>query len=296
MMTAIDTWLALILVVAAGSKTWRREVAATALSTYGLHGARRQGFVLWLMLAVEVGLAVALLAQAAWASMTAAALFGLFTLVAVAALLAGRRGRPCACFGSSSRLSWWTPVRSLTLTGLAVAAALNWLPDAPPGYERWLTTALAVCLAAVVALGFVVLALAREIGVLRLGISSQGALEIAEEGPELGTTQPWAVRLPWRRSALLGLAIFTSEGCPLCRQLAPAVRHVAADPLLAVHSFDEITDAEVWRQASVPGSPYAVALDTDGVATAKGAFNSLPQLESIIAAARTRQREVAIVS
>jgi hypothetical protein len=296
MKTAIDTWLALTLVVAAGSKVWRREVAAAAFSTYGMRGARRQRFALWLLLAVEVGLAVALLAQAAWAPISAAGLFGLFTLVAAAALLAGRRGRPCACFGSTSRLSWWTPLRSLTLTGLAVAAALNWLPDAPGGYDRWLTAALAVCLAAVVALGFVVLALAREIGVLRLGIGSQGALEITEEGPQLGTMQPWAVSLPWQQSSLLGLAIFTSDGCPLCRQLAPAIGHVAADPLLAVYGFDEIADAEVWRQASVPGSPYAVALGTDGVVAAKGTFNSLPQLESIIATARTREGVGVVVS
>lgn len=295
MKTCTDTWMALILVVAAGLKAWRREAAATALSTYGLHGARRQGFTLWLVIALESGVAAELLARAVWAPLATASLFGLFTLVAVAALLAGRRGRPCACFGSASRLDWWTPLRSLALTGAAVATALNWLPDAPPGYERWLTAALAVCLAAVVALGLAVLALAREIGVLRLGLSSRGALEIAEEGPELGTMQPWAVRLPWRRSALLGLAIFTSEGCPLCRQLAPAVRHIAADSLLAVHSFDEIADAEVWRQASVPGSPYAVALGTDGIVAAKGTFNSLPQLESIIATARARQRVLALV-
>ncbi len=295
MKTSINTWLALILVIAAGSKAWRRQVAASALSTYGLNGARRQGFVLWLVIALESCVATALLAGVVWAPAATASLFGLFALVAVAALLAGRRGRPCACFGGASQLTWWTPLRSLALTGAAVAAALNWLPDAPPGYERWLTTALAVCFAAVVALGFVVLALAREIGVLRLGINSRGALEIAEEGPELGTMQPWAVSLPWHQSALLGLAIFTSDGCPLCRQLAPAVRHVAADPLLAVHCFDEITDADVWRQASIPGSPYAVALETDGVVAAKGTFNSLPQLESIVATARTRHRGVALV-
>ncbi len=296
METAIDIWLALILLLAAGSKAWRRDAATSALSTYGLHGVRLQRAVLSLLIVVELALAGCLAAQTVWAPASAACLFGLFSLATLAALLAGRRDRPCACFGGTSRLSWWTPVRGLALTLMSIVVALGWLPDAPSEYERWLTAAVALCLAAVVALGLLVLALAREIGVLRLGSSSQGALEIAEEGPEHGAMQPWAVSLPWRPSALLGLAIFTSEGCPLCRQLVPALRHVAADPLLAVRSFDEIADAEVWRLGSVPGSPYAIALGTDGVVAAKGTFNSLPQLESIIATARARQREVAGVT
>ena len=64
-----------------------------------------------------------------------------------------------------------------------------------------------------------------------------------------------AGRLPWRPSTILGLAVFRSEGRPICRRVAPAVEHVASDPLLAVSVFDETTDAEVWREATVPGSP-----------------------------------------
>jgi hypothetical protein len=41
------------------------------------------------------------------------------------------------------------------------------------------------------------------------------------------------------------LAIFSSEGCPLCRRVAPAVAHVAADPLLAVRIFDETAGAAI---------------------------------------------------
>ena len=130
-----------------------------------------------------------------------------------------------------------------------------------------------------------VLALAREVGVLRLSMASQGALEIADEGPRVGERQGWAAELPARPGALLGLAIFSSEGCPMCRRLEPAVSYVAADPLLAVRVFDEVADAPAWASAAVPGSPYAVALDADGVALAKGTFNSLVQLESIVATA-----------
>jgi len=131
---------------------------------------------------------------------------------------------------------------------------------------------------------------------VRLTISGSGALEIPEEGPELGTAQTWAAAVPASRRALLRVAIFTSEGCPLCRRVEPAVAHVAADPLLAVGVFDELADAATWAQAGAPGSPYAVALDRDGVALAKGTFNSLPQLESILGTARTRERGLAVVA
>jgi hypothetical protein len=42
----------------------------------------------------------------------------------------------------------------------------------------------------------------------------------------------------------------------------------------------------------VPGSPYAVALDADGTVLAKGTFNNLAQLESILAAGERRRGSV----
>jgi hypothetical protein len=294
MKTCLDTWLALLVLVAAVAKARRPGGASAELTTYGVHSRLLQSSLLWSVIVVELGVSVALIASLTWGATVAAALFGVFAIAATGALLAGRGGRPCACLGSGSRLSWWTPLRSGLLALTAVAVSSGWLPDVPAGYPRWLTVGLAACAAAVVALGLVVLALAREVGVLRLGIASQGALEIADEGPVLGSSQPWAVALPWHSSSLVGLAIFTSDGCPICHQLLPAVRHVAADPLLAVAIFDEETDAAVWTEAAVPGSPYAVALEADGIARAKGTFNSLPQLESIIAAARSRSREITL--
>jgi hypothetical protein len=41
----------------------------------------------------------------------------------------------------------------------------------------------------------------------------------------------------------------------------------------------------------VPGAPFAVALDRDGTVLAKGTFNSLGQLESVMATAERRRRE-----
>lgn len=296
MTTALSILLALILWVSAGSKAWRVGQAAEALATYGISRARLQLSIIWALIAVEFCLAVALVAEAPGAAEATAGLFMVFAALTSAALLAGRRGQPCACFGSASRLSWTTPLRALLLAAVAGVVAVGWLPVAPSGYDRWLTVGLAVSIVAVAALAVAVLALAREVGVLRLQTSSQGALELEDEGPSVGAQQEWATAVPARPRTLMKLAIFTSDGCPLCRRLAPAVSHVAADPLVAIGIFHELADAPIWAQAAVPGSPYAVALDLAGVALAKGTFNSLAQLESILATARARERNVSVAA
>jgi Methylamine utilisation protein MauE len=296
MTAAVSTLLGLTLCVSAGSKAWRVDQAANALATYGISQARLQLSMAWALIAVELGLAAALIAQAPGAAEAAAGLFLAFASLTSAALLAGRRGQPCACFGSASRLSWTSPLRALALAAAAGVVASGWLPVAPSGYDRWLTIGLAVSLAAVAAVAVAILALAREVGVLRLQTSSQGALEIEDEGPSVGASQPWAAAVPTSPRALMKLAIFTSDGCPLCHRVAPAVSHVAADPLVAVGIFHELADAPIWTQAAVPGSPYAVALDLEGVALAKGTFNNLAQLESILATARARERTVSVAA
>jgi methylamine utilization protein MauE len=293
----VSIWLAIVLAGSGLAKAWRADGPAAALATYGVRGARRQRLALWLLVAVELCLAGALAAGVGWALGAAACLFALFAATSAAALLAGRGGRPCACFGAAARLAWTTPVRAAAPALLAGAGALGWLPRAPGGYARWLTLGLSLSFAALTALAVAVLALAREVGALRLAAgTARGALEIEDEGPALGEPQPWAHAIEAGPRALLRLAVFTSEGCPLCRQTAPAVAHVAGDPLLAVRSFDERADAAVWAQAGVPGSPYAVALSVDGVALAKGTFNGLAQLESVLATARRREGGLALAA
>ena len=296
MTTVLSTWLAVILAISAGLKAWRAGQAAEALATYGVARPAARRVLVWGLISVELGLAGALLSGAPGAAAGAAALFLLFALLTTAALLAGRGGRPCACFTSASRLAWTSPLRALALATVAGVLALGWLPGAPSGYERWLTVAVSISLAAAGALALAVLALAREVGVLRMEAGGRGALEIGEEGPQLGAAQPWATAVHASPRAIMALAIFTSDACPLCRLVEPAVAHVAADPLLAVRVFDEHADAPIWAQATVPGSPYAVALDLAGVALAKGTFNSLAQLESVVATARARERGLAVAA
>jgi hypothetical protein len=296
MTTVVSIWLAAFLALAAALKAWRSEQTGSALATYGLTGPIAQRGAVWALVSVELALAGALVAGAGWASLAAAGLFVVFTASTSAALLAGREGRLCACFGSASRLSSSSPVRAAALALLAAALAAGWLPTGPSGYDRWLTLALSATLAAVVAIALAVFALAREVGVLRLAASGRGALEIPEEGPQVGSLQPWAETLHAGTRATLRLAIFTSEGCPLCHQLAPAVAHVAADPLLAVRVFDEVADSAVWAEAAIPGSPFAVVLSLEGVALAKGTYNSLAQLESVVSTGRFRERGLSVAA
>jgi hypothetical protein len=292
----VSIWLALVLALAAALKARRAGPSAAALATYGVSGEALQRVTLALLLASEAVIAIALAAGAAWARVAAACLLAAFAVAGGAALLAGRGGRECACFGSSSRLSALSLARSTALAVVAGVAALGWLPQDPAGYDRWLTLGLSLSLAAAAALGVAVFALAREVGVLRLSAGARGALEIPGEGPELGSSQAWGGLVQSERRAPLGLAVFTSDGCPLCAQVAPAVAHIAGDPLLAVRIFDEHGDAAVWREAEVPGSPYAIALSDAGTVLAKGTFNSLAQLESVLATARFREQGLSLAA
>jgi hypothetical protein len=128
-----------------------------------------------------------------------------------------------------------------------------------------------------------VLALARELGELKLAIAPQSALSLEHEGPELGSRLDLIER--FGRRAPLALAVFTSPGCALCTALEPSLRLAASDPEVELELFDEEADADVWAALDVPGSPYGVVLSPDGEVLAKGTFNSLYQLESLLVAA-----------
>jgi hypothetical protein len=147
--------------------------------------------------------------------------------------------------------------------------------------DAWLAAGLVVALAAVAGLGVAVLALARELGEVRLAIAPQAALSLEHEGPELGSRLDLIHR--FERAAPLVVAVFTSPGCALCNALEPSLRLVASDPEVELELFDEEADAETWRSLDIPGSPYALVLSADGDVLAKGTFNSLYQLESLLA-------------
>jgi hypothetical protein len=143
-------------------------------------------------------------------------------------------------------------------------------------------------------LGVALLALAREVGVLRAAMDPRSAaLEVPHEGPEVGARTTLAERFELTPGRL-GLAVFSSDGCGLCRALEPQVSAFGADPRVELQRFDELRDADAWAAADVPGSPFAVALDPDGTVLAKGTFNTAAQLETVLAAAERRRSGVRV--
>ena len=273
--------LAGVLLVSAAAKLLAGSRAREAFSSYGVKNTAAQAVLWGGVIVAETALAVAVASDVPWAPAAAAGLLWLFTLALVVAIARGRTGSPCGCFGTRSRIGWWAVTRT-ALLALAFAA-LAVVPDTEPSTNTWLEIGLGVALAAVVVLGVAVLALAREVGELKLAIAPQAALSIDHEGPEIGSRLDLADR--FERSAPVLVAVFSSPGCSLCHALEPSLRLVASDPDVELEVFDEEADAEVWHELAIPGSPFAVALGPDGEVLAKGTFNSLYQLESVIASA-----------
>jgi methylamine utilization protein MauE len=281
--------LGVVLLAAAGLKAAGGPGARAALATYGLEDPRAARWAWGALIAAEAVLGVAVAAGSTAAAYAGGAFMAAACAVQAAALAAGRGGAPCGCFGARGRLG-----RASVGRAAALAAGLAVLPQLPRAHvttDGWLAAGLAAALLAVAALGIAVLALAREVGMLRLAVGPQGALEVAEEGPPVGERSALAGAFGPPAPGRLALAVFTSEGCGMCRALAPVVAAFGRDPRLAVRTFDEARDAPAWALAGVPGSPYAVVLDADGTVLAKGTFNTGAQLESVLAAAERRRAQ-----
>ena|SRR5918997_3262103 len=279
--------LAVVLLASAGMKLAAGPSGRAALATYGIRGEPLAG-ALWAALgALEAGLAVCVIAGSERAMYAAAGLFVVFAGAQAGALMRGREGAPCGCFGARGRVSRLSVGRAGLLAVLF--AVLPLLPRPSLSTEEWLGVGLGAALAGLVALGVAVLALAREVGTLRMSLSPQGALEIPSEGPEVGGRTALTDRFGPLAEGMLGLAVFTSEACHICRSLEPAVAHFERDPRVSLRRFDEEEDADAWALADVPGSPFAVAIGDDGTVLAKGTFNSGAQLESVLATAERRR-------
>ena len=280
--------LALVLLASTALKLAGGPGARAALATYGIRGETASGVTWAALVALEAGLAVGVAAGSEGAAWAAAGLFALFTAAQAVALMNGRAGAPCACFGARGRVSVGSVGRAALLA--AAFAALPLLDRRAPTTEEWLAIGLGAALLGVVGLGIAVLGLAREVGALRMAVDPRGALEIPHEGPEIGGRTALAEEFGGElRPGVLGLAVFTSEACHVCHALEPAIAAFGRHPLVVLRRFDEEEDADAWAQADVPGSPFAVALGYDGTVLAKGTFNTGAQLESVLAAAERRR-------
>jgi hypothetical protein len=281
--------LALVLVASSLFKLASPGSSRSALATFGIRG-EGLGWAVWVgLIFAELGLAAGVAAGLDAAAYAAAALMTAFGIALLVALRTGRAGAPCACFGSRSRVGWPAVARSLVLSFAFVA--LPAIPEDTPTTDQWLTLGLIFALLVCAGLAVAVLALAREVGMLRLRLGPGSALEIPEEGPAIGGHIDLIERFEPRPGATLALAVFLSESCHVCRALEPSIDSLARDPVLAAETFEEHGDSEVWSELDVPGSPFAVALALDGTVLAKGTFNDLAQLESVLATAERRRAE-----
>ena len=278
-----------VLAVASLAKLASPASTKAALATFEIAGRRAQGLAWGLLIGAELGLAAGVIAGSDAAAWLAAALSATFAATMIGAILRGRAGAPCACFGARSTVGWTGVARNALLA--AAFAALPSLPGGDLSTDQWLGLGLVVALLACAGLAIAVLALAREVGMLRLRLGPAGALEIPEEGPGLGSRSALIERFALHPEGELALAVFTSHGCHVCRALEPAIATLASEPTVAVETFEEVAESEVWSELEIPGSPFAVALDRSGTVLAKGTFNNLAQLEGVLGAAERRRAE-----
>ncbi len=190
-----------------------------------------------------------------------------------------------------------------TVTALVVSNVLLWL--------------------LVIGLALVVLALARQIGVLHERVAPAGALMVSG-GPKVGERiEPMHLTDIAGRELVLAepndrglstLILFVSPTCPVCKTLLPVIRSAAAaekrwlrivlasDGELgeqrryveeqALGSFPYVVSTELGIRFQVGKLPFVVLIDEAGVLRGKGLINSREHLESVFEA---RERGVASV-
>jgi hypothetical protein len=289
--TFLRVGLGIVLAGAALAKLASPRASIAAMASFGFEGGTLRPIAWAGLIAIELGLGVAVALGSDPAAYLACGLMLLFAALTAGAVLRGQAGAPCACFGPRSKVSWLGVLRNLALAaGFALIPLVEW---SALSTDAWLGIAAGAALLSCAGLTVAVLALAREVGILRLQLGTQGALEIAGEGPDVGSRAEALARrlaVPSANGAeRLGLAVFSSEGCHLCQTLSPAIENVANDPHVTVGVFDEVADAALWKDLAIPGSPFAVATDEGGTILAKGTFNNLAQLESVLATAVRRR-------
>lgn len=167
----------------------------------------------------------------------------------------------------------------------------------------------------VLVLAGIVVALARQIGVLYERVAPAGALMIGR-GPAVGEAAPVvrAEKLGGGSREIGGpsvegrstLVFFLAPTCPVCKTLLPALRSAARretawlDVLLAsdgpeaehaafvraehLEAFPYVLSPALGITYQVGKLPYAVLLDATGVVRAKGLVNSREHLESLFEA------------
>lgn len=136
--------------------------------------------------------------------------------------------------------------------------------------------------AAVLLLGFTVIALLRQVGVLHTRVAPMG-VHFAGEGPDLGGPAPDRASADYAASACTVLA-FTSPTCEICAGLEPAlVRFARSYPEVELRIVDAEAEPGAFSAFRVRSTPYVVAVDREGVVRSRGVANTLDQVEEMLA-------------
>ncbi|WP_088280855.1 methylamine dehydrogenase accessory protein MauD [Ideonella sp. A 288] len=174
-----------------------------------------------------------------------------------------------------------------------------------------LTVSVVLLWLAVIALGVMLWALSRQVGVLFERVAPMGAL-VTDSGPAVGTespsfaltgiqSEPVQIGGPTARPTLV---FFLSPTCPVCKKLLPVLKTLqrdegqrlgvvlASDGEAAAHlkfvreqqleAMPYVLSTELGMSYRVSRLPYGVLLDARGVVVAKGLINSREQLDSLL--------------
>lgn len=150
--------LASVLAWAAAAKLARPASSRAAMATFGFPTAGSQWIAWSFVVGAEATLAVGVAIGSDAAAYAAAALMLMLAATLGSALLQGKAGAPCACFGPGSTVSLPAIGRNLALAG--GFAALPALPGGTLSTDEWLALGLGVT--AVVGLAVAVLVLSGE--------------------------------------------------------------------------------------------------------------------------------------
>jgi hypothetical protein len=284
-MPTVDLPLAVLLggvfLIAGTGKLIRVDRFRESLESYRLAPAKP--LLAWLVPLAELGVGGALIAGLPGAGWAAAGLLAAFSLALVVELAAGASPAPCGCLVPGAGLpARFALIRNALLGVVALAVIAGTRPRL--GEAFWLAAFVSLWLI-VAALGALVFALYRQVGVLHLRLGPGAAFEHDGEGLPLGDQAP-----PETAGSLV---VFTSPRCPVCSQIVPGLRAIGRDHAISVvHAQEDDAHGQALHIAfDVPGTPYAVYVGRDGSVRAKGTINTLEQLESVVVTGRARERE-----
>ncbi len=168
----------------------------------------------------------------------------------------------------------------------------------------WIVTLIQAC---------ILVALLRQVGLLHLRLQPAGA-RTTNIGPEIGTRLPeiqvndiFGDLVPVVSHSRARLLLFIAPPCSACAELLPGAKTLARSErtrmdvvFLTAFEDQEVNQAYVEQHAltdlpyvasahlaqeyGVLGTPYALAIDADGIVRAKGIVNHIEHLESLVEA------------